>query len=88
MEINMHNIILVDVIIMESVLKKNKNKAFEYCKNSAENGYDNAQLTFGYLYEKGKGAEKDLKKAFYWYNKAADNGNELAQFELGKCYLC
>ncbi len=40
----------------------------------------------GYLYEDGKGTEKNLEKAIYWYNKAAENGNKLAQYNFGRIY--
>src|SRR6266542_3857985 len=60
--------------------------AFEYCKKSAEKGYNEAQNFLGCLYENGKCTEKDLGKAICWYNKALESENKLAQYNLGRCY--
>jgi len=44
------------------------------------------QTNLGFLYEKGKGTEKDLEMAFYWYRKAAESGYSVAQNNLGLLY--
>ena len=53
----------------------------------AEAGDIDAQYKVGEMYEKGRGAERDLKKAFEWYNKAADKGDEKAQYKVGLAYM-
>ena len=40
----------------------------------------------GYLYQTGKGAQKDLKQAIRWYERAADQGEAMAMFNLGNLY--
>ncbi|RIA90468.1 hypothetical protein C1645_823300 [Glomus cerebriforme] len=60
---------------------KNKVKAFEFYKKSADQGFINAQCKLGQgnvkritsLYEQGKGTEKYIENAIYWYKKA-ENG--------------
>ena len=44
------------------------------------------QTMLGYLYQMGKGTEKDLKRAIKWYEKAADQGEAMAIFNLGNLY--
>ena len=56
------------------LIEKDKIEAFEYYKESAENGYHPAQNVVGHLYENGQGIEKDLGKAIGWYKKAVANG--------------
>ncbi len=53
----------------------------------AEQGNTKSQYAVGEMYEKGKGAEKDLKKAFDWYNKAAKQNNKKAAYKVGLFYL-
>ncbi|CAI2166987.1 12306_t:CDS:2 [Funneliformis geosporum] len=60
--------------------------AFKICEDLAEQGFDNAQVFLGCLYDNGEGIKKDLNKSIYWYNKAAENKNEIAQYNLGQCY--
>ncbi len=60
--------------------------AFYWYQKGAENGYDYVQTNLGFLYEKGKGTEKDLEMAFYWYRKAAESGYSVAQNNLGLLY--
>ena len=42
-----------------------------------------ARLTWGILYENGRGVTKDFKEALGWYQKAAEQGNGRAQHKLG-----
>ena len=55
-------------------------------RRAAEQGYAQAQVSFGNRYLKGDGAPKDLKKAYFWYRKAAEQGNASAQFGVGTMY--
>jgi len=49
----------------------------------AEKGDVKAQYAVGEMYEKGKGAVKDIQKAYDWYLKAAIQGNSKAAYKVG-----
>lgn len=49
----------------------------------ANDGYAKAQANIAWMYQTGKGLEKDLKKAVEWYLKAAKQGHAIAQNNLG-----
>lgn len=55
-------------------------KAIDFLNESAEKGYEKAQVEFGNWYFFGKVTEKDITKAGYWYHKAAENGSKEAQY--------
>lgn len=52
----------------------------------AEQGDVKAQYEVGEMYEKGKGAVKDVQKAFDWYQKAANQGDYKAAYKVGLFY--
>lgn len=64
----------------------NFEKAFEYYKKSAEQGYAPAQARLGLLYNFGAGVTKDLKQAILWCRKAAEQGDVSGQNFLGIMY--
>jgi len=49
----------------------------------ANDGYAKAQANLGWMYQTGKGVEKDLKKAVEWYLKAAKQDHVIAKNNLG-----
>ena len=59
---------------------------FEEIKLAAEQGDAKAQVTLGFLYEKGRGVRQDYHKAREWYEKAAVQGLPEAQMNLGILY--
>ena len=59
---------------------------FEEIKLAAEQGDAKAQVTLGFLYEKGRGVRQDYHKAREWYEKAAVQGHPEAQMNLGILY--
>jgi TPR repeat protein len=61
-------------------------KAFEWFKKSASNENDKAINYLGYLFETGKGVEKDLSSALKYYKLAADKGNRVAMNNVGIFY--
>jgi TPR repeat protein len=65
---------------------QNYEKAFNLFKQSAEQGYSDAQVHLGSMYEYGKGVLKDQKQAAVWYRKAAEQGHPDAQVHLGFMY--
>ena len=68
-------------------VKKDKTKAAEWYRKSAEQGYARAQCNLGYYYQFGKGIlASDDAKAVEWYRKAADQGYACAQYYLGESY--
>lgn len=52
----------------------------------AEKGDVKAQYEVGEMYEKGKGAVKDIQKAFDWYLKAANQKDYKAAYKVGLFY--
>lgn len=71
-------------------VEENQQKAFEWLKLSAENGYSLAQNEMGVLYKDGcdEGClvPQNYKKAFNWYQLAANQGEILAQYNMGELY--
>ena len=49
----------------------------------ANNGYAKAQANVAWMYQTGKGLEKNLNKAFVWYMKAAKQDHSIAKNNLG-----
>ena len=41
---------------------------------SAKGGFWSAQVKLGFIYEFGRGTERDLKQAAHWYEQAAEQG--------------
>jgi TPR repeat protein len=52
----------------------------------AEQGYVDAQVNLGFMYDKGEGVAQDDAQAAAWFRKAADQGDAKAQFNLGNKY--
>ena len=52
----------------------------------AEQGDAFAQLSLGFMYDKGKGVKQDNFEAVKWFRKAAEQGEAKAQFYLGLMY--
>ena len=48
-------------------VEKDEQKAVEWYKKAAEQGYANAQSNLGWCYESGIGVGKDEQKAVEWY---------------------
>ena len=55
-------------------VEKNLEKAVEWYRKSAEQGYDRGQFCLAGCFENGEGVPKDKEKALQWYKKAADQG--------------
>lgn len=53
--------------------------AINYYKKSAEHNHGNAFLNLGFIYEKGKGVEKNINQAKIYYEKALEQGNYKAR---------
>ncbi len=52
----------------------------------AYDGNPKAEANIGWMYQTGKGVDRDLKKAYEWYLKAAKQGHDIAQNNLGVMY--
>jgi len=65
---------------------KNKEKALEFIKQSAEQSYPEALFNLSTIYTDGELVEQDLKMAFTLMKKAADKSLPSAQFNLGVMY--
>ncbi|HRX26532.1 MAG TPA: hypothetical protein P5219_06955, partial [Aminivibrio sp.] len=61
-------------------------KAYYWFDESAKNGFIDAMVNLGVLYEKGDGAVFSREKAFQWYSKAAEKGSSLGMAYLGEVY--
>lgn len=60
--------------------------AFEWARQSAEEGYARAQFEVGLMYQSGTGIEQDYQAALFWFEKAAEQEDALAMFQLGIYY--
>ena len=47
-------------------------------KNKAQEGDVHAQTYLGYIYEVGRGVNRQLRESVQWYCMAAESGNEYA----------
>jgi TPR repeat protein len=61
-------------------------EAVRLYKLAADQGDASAQVNLGYMYERGRGIEKNEAEAARLYQLAADQGNALAQNNLGAFY--
>jgi S1-C subfamily serine protease len=61
-------------------------EAYRIWQKLAEQGYVNAQINLGAMYDMGNGVHEDPVKAIKWYRKAALQGNSAAQYNLGLMY--
>ncbi len=61
-------------------------KAFGFYKQAAENGLPAAMFRLARMYDRGKGAPRDLEEAANWYKKAAEGGHVGAMASLGTLY--
>jgi uncharacterized protein len=52
----------------------------------AEHGDPVAQFDLGFLYDTGRGLQRDYSEAMKWYRLAADQGHAVAQCQLGTMY--
>ena len=58
-------------------------KAAEWYRKAADQGYHWAQDNLGDLYHDGKGVPQSDLAAAEWYRKAADQGNKYSQLQIG-----
>lgn len=61
-------------------------QALKYIRRSANTDYAPAEGSLGWMYEHGKGVDRNLRKARQWYTKAAEHGNAYGQSVLGWMY--
>lgn len=53
---------------------------------AARKGHTSAQMSLGFLYERGKGVRRDDAEAMAWYLEAAKAGLAAAQYRVGLMY--
>ncbi|MFI3220880.1 MAG: tetratricopeptide repeat protein [Methylococcales bacterium] len=61
-------------------------KAVEWYRKAAEQGYAAGQCNLGFMYTHGYGVPKDYQQAADWYRKAAEQGNADGQNNLALMY--
>ena len=61
-------------------------KAVEWYRKAAEQGYANTQCRLGSMYHDGRGVEQSYKTAVEWYRKSAEQEYAAAQCNLGVMY--
>lgn len=69
-----------------SGVKQDYQQAAYWYRKSADQGFADAQVNLGYLYNYGLGVAQSNQQAVYWYRRAADQGNEMAQTNLAHMY--
>lgn len=62
-------------------------EALALYRSLAEHGSTEAQVFVGWMYQEGRGANKNIEEARSWYNKAASANSAEGQFYLGKLCL-
>ncbi|WP_298780583.1 tetratricopeptide repeat protein [uncultured Fretibacterium sp.] len=62
-------------------------KAAEWYRKAADQGYHWAQDNLGDLYRDGKGVPQSDLAAAEWYRKAADQGNKYSQLQMGNLLM-
>ena len=67
-------------------LKGDYQAAHKLWLHAARSGNTSAQMSLGYLYERGIGVRRDDAQAMAWYLKAAEAGLAEAQYRLGLMY--
>ncbi|MDR1250108.1 MAG: sel1 repeat family protein [Treponema sp.] len=65
-------------------VKKSREKAADWYRRSAEQGFPQGQACLGVCYERGVGVKRDLEKAVEWYKKAAEQRDRDAQERLAQ----
>lgn len=68
-------------------IKKDVKKAFEYLKQAAEKGNDNAQARVGCCFYYGRGVDINKEEAVKWFYLSANKGNPIGEKLLGECYI-
>ena len=63
-----------------------KELAFQFLIESAEQGLAEAQLAVADCYANGNGVEQDRPRAMGWYLRAAERGSPAAQYALGSAH--
>ena len=66
--------------------RKDYATALKLWRPLAEQGDAAAQADLGYVYQTGRGVEREQAEAIKWYRRAADQGNASAQNNLGVSY--
>jgi TPR repeat protein len=61
-------------------------EAYDLTLPSARAGVNSAQMTLGWMYQVGKGVERDLEQAKFWYRSALESQSPRAAFYLGTVY--
>ena len=56
-------------------MKQSFEKAAEWYKKAAIQGESEAMFSLGYLYENGKGTDRDYSEALRWYKMAQARGD-------------
>lgn len=67
-------------------VNKNRSKALEFYKLSANQGYAKAQYNLANAYLSGDGVQKDINLALELYEKAAIQNLSEAQYNLANIY--
>lgn len=61
-------------------------EAYSLCVRLGEAGSTAAQLRLGWMYQAGKGVQKDVEKAESWYGRAIRPDSARAEFNLASIY--
>jgi TPR repeat protein len=59
-------------------------EAVRWFRRSADQGHPSGQANLGWMYENGRGVQRDRVEAVRWYTRAADQGDSWAQEQLDR----
>ena len=71
---------------IEAVTRSDFGDAIRHLRTAADGGSAEAMGRIGFLYQTGRGVDRDYNTALQWYQKAADRGNTPAMIAIGSLY--
>ena len=64
----------VFLTICDEIILSETEAAVRWFRRSAEQGHPSGQADLGWMYENGRGVQRDRVEAVRWYRRAADQG--------------
>ena len=68
-------------------VEKDETKGFNYCKRSAEDGFNKSIYIVAECYARGRGVKRDMKKAFELHSLLGERNYAKSQLFVANCYM-
>jgi TPR repeat protein len=72
---------------MEAINRSDFGDAIRYLRAAADGGSAEAMGRIGFLYQAGRGVNRDYNEALQWYQRAADRGSTSAMIAIGSFFV-